>query len=486
MTLLAMKHPVQLLCDARGIYGVGNVDHAGKSDRYRPQDIILRPDRLSQGQPASPAALQMITGGLRHGMFSHMAEERLRRHIHWEMLRRRGLNWPPGPNRWWSEDSKQRNRNRQIYHGLRLASLAVINRLEGEALQAAAEPNALALARRFPFHQRYKVYRATAANHRALQLTDVFPTLGLAIFGLDSNGAGISSTSEAMQLVEGGVPLRAIAELMGVPMAFRRVKPGAAHLALAVVGAFEDTRLIDAHMPESLAQMKLWLNCVRLAQHIGPDFVQWTSRHAIEIRHTVDEVVAILRDIADWVLACYRAGVPPHIRRAIRGEELFTPTEGEQFVHRKFNADMSLATVTKLSADWHDAVAANMTGRNFEFPEPWCPGGAFGGFDIVPITNSADLYREGKLMHHCAGTYAGQVRYGDCYIFSVRKDGSPLATLQLVRGEVGVAIGQLRGACNAKPSKEASSAVNCWLRAQREFRFPKRTREDMLEDDIPF
>jgi hypothetical protein len=55
-----------------------------------------------------------------------------------------------------------------------------------------------------------------------------------------------------------------------------------------------------------------------------------------------------------------------------------------------------------------EPVAANMTGRNFEFPEPWCPGGAFGGFDIVPITSSADLYREGKLLTACASASAVQ------------------------------------------------------------------------------
>jgi hypothetical protein len=178
--------------------------------------------------------------------------------------------------------------------------------------------------------------------------------------------------------------------------------------------------------------------------------------------------------------------VPPHIRRAIlRNGQIIPPfvsAQDEQFVHRKFNADMSLATVTKLSADWHEAVAANMTAPNSEFPEPWCPGGASGGFDIVPITNSANLYREGKLMHHCAGTYAGRVHSGDCYIFSVRKERARIATLQLVRGEVGVAIGQLRGACNVKAPREALRAVTSWLRAQREFRFPA-SRPD---DDIPF
>jgi hypothetical protein len=82
----------------------------------------------------------------------------------------------------------------------------------------------------------------------------------------------------------------------------------------------------------------------------------------------------------------------------------FLGAQGEQFIHREFNADMSLVTVTKLSADWHEAVAANMSGPSSEFPEPWCPGGVSGGFDIVPIIRSANLYREGKLLHHCAGT----------------------------------------------------------------------------------
>ena len=144
---------------------------------------------------------------------------------------------------------------------------------------------------------------------------------------------------------------------------------------------------------------------------VGPDFVQWTARHALEVGGSIDEVISILGDIADWVRACYRHSVPAHIRRAILGDHQFrdadfSRAQGEQFVHRPFNADMSLSTVTELSAEWHDAVADNMTGPDSEFPEPWCPGGVSGGFDIVPITCSADLYREGKLMHHI-GSWLG-------------------------------------------------------------------------------
>jgi hypothetical protein len=292
MTLFAIKHPVQLFCDARGIYGIGVVGGSVEDVFDEPPEIIIRPDHLSEAK-MRPAALQMVIGGFRHGMFSRMTEERLRQTIHQEMLRRRGLTWPPQSQRWWSRDSEQQGRNRRIYHGLGLGSLAVINRLIGEVLRAAAEPNALALARRFRFHRRYEIYCAAAANRRALQLTEVFPALGLAIFGRGTSRTHVKLIPEAKRLVDDGAPLRRIAELMGMPTAFRRVKPGAADLALAVVDAFEDPRLIDAHMPESLAKMKLWLKCIHLAQSVGPDFTRWTSRHAIKIGGSPDEVAAI-------------------------------------------------------------------------------------------------------------------------------------------------------------------------------------------------
>jgi hypothetical protein len=475
-----------LLRDSKGVYGIGVVGCVAEDKCGRTPEIIFRPDRLLEAR-RNPAALQMIFGGFRHGMFKHMSEERLRQEIHWEMLSRRGLNSQP-QQRWWSEDSRRQARNRQIYHGLRLSSLVVINRLIGAGLEAAAESKALALARRFQFHRRYEVYCATARSLRALQLTNIFPALGLAIFGAGSDYANVNVIAEAKRLVETGARQRVIAGLVGVPAAFRRVKPGAAYLALAVANAFEDPRLIDAHMPDSLVEMKLWLRCIQIAQNVGPDFVQWTSRHATELGSSLDEVMGILSDIADWVRACYRHSVPPHIQRAILGDGRFLGAKGEQFVHRPFNADMSLLTVTKLSADWHEAVAANMTGPNSRFPDPWCPGGLSCGFEIVPITTSADLYREGKLMHHCAGAYAGGVHSGGCYVFAVRKDGASVATLELVLAGGGVTIGQLRGPCNAPAPKEVLRAVNSWLRAQTDFRFPEKTTDGpwVIGDDLPF
>ncbi len=184
--------------------------------------------------------------GFRHGMFARTSEEWLRQQIHHAMLRRAGLCWPPDQSgdsqhiRYWSIDQQQQIRNRQIYHGLRLRSLSVINRLIREALEEAAVPEAVTQARRFRFRCRQTIYNAGARSSRALQLIVAFPVLAFDVYRPEGpwywlgNPRPIPSSRsiEAAALVERGAPLRQIAGLMDVPMALRRVKPGAAEAAL--------------------------------------------------------------------------------------------------------------------------------------------------------------------------------------------------------------------------------------------------------------
>jgi hypothetical protein len=486
---------VELLRDGKGIYGIGiakesEIDHP-------PNDLILRHDRLEESK-TERAALQMITGGFRHGMFIHMSEERLRQVIHHGLLRRRGLAWPPpqasGSNyeRYWSPDPQQQIINRRIYHGLRLGSLSIVNRLIGRALEDAADQEAVKVARRFRFYSRYAIYRAAAVSPRAVQIATVFPVLALAIFrGCDCDSSinldlidysidypcSENLRLDATRLVDVGAPLKTIADLMHVPMAFRKIKPAAAELGLSVIGALDDQRLIHAYLPDSLPRMKLWLRCIQIAKYAGPEFVEWVAKHSLEVGGTPDEVLFFLSDLKDWVRAC-------HPRHILGGDRLFHQPHGEQFVVRRFSPDMSLATVMKLSGDWHEAVANNMSGPFYEFPEPWCCAGLSCGYEIVPIANAADLYREGHSMHHCVGSYADRVAVGEVYLYSIRKDKERIATLELVRRGETVALGQVRGSCNTQTSKQIMGAARSWLRSQSEVRFPKQP--DIADSEVPF
>ena len=127
---------------------------------------------------------------------------------------------------------------------------------------------------------------------------------------------------------------------------------------------------------------------------------------------------------------------------------------------------MSLKTVTMLSAEWHEAVAAAMDGPDTTFPSPWYPAAKAGNFDIVPIEKSAELYREGAAMHHCIGTCVDAVQSGGCYVYSVRQVHKRIATFTLVRRAVFAELSEIRGPCNAQVPEKTVAAVRRWLRAQ--------------------
>ena len=295
-------HPVELLRDQRGIYGIGvsdlfdfeaiawscGIEPEPHTFERPPRALILRPDRLPDTRPRR-AVLQKIAGGFRRGPFMHTHEEQLRRFIHHEALNRAALPWPPrhdpfGSAQWWSADKKQQARNRGIYHGLRQLSLHVVNHLIGAALEAAADADAVKAARRFAFEHRESIYRAGALSRRALQLTETFPVLALAIYAehwqireygerhaeplssherfsiWDAEAAELRlRKNEAIKLVVAGARLRDVAGAMGIPMALRRIKPGVAHLASEI--SWYHPELLRA-MPDTVPSSRIWLRVV--------------------------------------------------------------------------------------------------------------------------------------------------------------------------------------------------------------------------------
>ena len=257
--------PVELLRDSRGIYGIGvsdlfdyeavawscGVEPEAHAFKRPPNALILRPDWFMDTKPHE-AVLQKIVGGFRRGPFMRSGEEKLWQVIHHEALNRAGLPWPPSDSfkvRWWATDKKQQAHNRGIYHGLRMLSLHVINNLIGNALEEAADGAALEAARRFTFAHRECIYRAAALSRPALQLTETFPVLALAIYSIhwrlephiadpnwfdkvDLQMADLAERKRlAGHLVDRGARLRDVAAVMNIPMALRCIKPGVAHLA---------------------------------------------------------------------------------------------------------------------------------------------------------------------------------------------------------------------------------------------------------------
>jgi hypothetical protein len=94
---------------------------------------------------------------------------------------------------------------------------------------------------------------------------------------------------------------------------------------------------------------------------------------------------------------------------------------------------MSLETVLKLSGEWHEAVARDLSGPQCRFPPPWFPAQSIEDYELVPIDNAVALYLEGKTMHHCVASrsYVEAARMGWLCICSIRTPGKRVATIGL-------------------------------------------------------
>ena len=458
--------PVELLRDQRGVYGIGVAEACdvaamarvcGAEQVYEvPRPLILRRDCLEQlpRRQLRTAALQKIFGGLRYGVFRCTSEEALRRVIHHEALNRAGLSWPaqryddedPG-FRWWSSDTAQQVDNRRKYHGLRLLSVSVINRLIGQLIEEAADQNAIRAARRFAISYREFIYRAATSHLHILQLAETFPLAALVTCADIDDGSGKPITGrkheewpadlearsvKALKLAKRGARLREVAAALEIPMAFRRVKPGVVHLVTPFL--VQHPELLQ-WMPNDTSAARIWLKMMGDARYVDVDFAHWVARHVSQIPGPILQVGHTISDLWDWVRANTRGS-------------------GQQFATRRFTPSMALTTAIHESYEWHKAAAGHLSDvGDRALPPPWYPPAMQGGFDIVPLTTSADLYREGYAMHHCVGTYIDQVLQGTSYIFSVRCEGKRIATISLIRIGERVSIQQLRGPCNAEATE---------------------------------
>lgn len=93
----------------------------------------------------------------------------------------------------------------------------------------------------------------------------------------------------------------------------------------------------------------------------------------------------------------------------------------------------------------------------YHFPEPPLPGTD----TLVPIRDSAVLYKEGKSMQHCVFSYMDAIRSGRSYIYQMLAPAR--ATLEIVPSGRRWVLRQLRGVRNADPGPEAFHVARSWL-----------------------
>ena len=92
------------------------------------------------------------------------------------------------------------------------------------------------------------------------------------------------------------------------------------------------------------------------------------------------------------------------------------------------------------------------------FPEPEFGLWEYEEWKIEPIQNQKDLIEEAFEMQHCVSTYAKKILKGHSYIYSMKKNGERVATIELA----GIHVSQARGYCNRTLNNKAISILNKW------------------------
>ena len=466
---------VEKLTDADGVYG-----YAILGDGRLPKPVILRPDRIVPGgRKASYDApmLQQIppTFQIKYGHGS--TEQQMAGELASSFMNTTRFIRPWDEE--WGENFNARNAQRRHYFAALARSRRIVNKIVRETIAETTDPDILRLTRRFPWEHRYGVYRYISSSQRAAQLAETFPllayTLGeCGVLNSEEEVAG----EEARRLVEAGRRLRDVTACSDIPMSWRNVQPGAVHLVNRGVG--DGIR----HMPKTTRAQIIWWSLVNKARRGGGQKTfEWTCRNATKFGTDRRAAWADFANLLDWMNACDPGPTP-------LWRDWENADDKKHFLGRVLSPDMSLTTVRQLSDDWHYAVSMADHKSNAVFPDPWVPAGNVLGYEFVPITSPSDLFFEGRVMHNCIASYVERIVDRELYVYGVRENGKPVATLAIATslrdgGGLTPCISQIAGPCNAPVPREMERAARRWL-PRGPFVLPDRKPQPNDANPIPF
>lgn len=323
-----------------------------------------------------------------------------------------------------------------------------------------------------------------ALHPRALEYLEQAPVLALAA----TFGGKASKRAErayvAMNfrpLIERGAKLKDVMKAFRVAYPLRAIsakaiRPGVWNILQAI------TRLVD---PSTISQAIPELP-TRHMHWLGDLDILWTVLQ----RRSPDEQAnaPILR----WaMLALSRHGRTGDPAEGLQSDQIadFLICNRDQW-----NARWTWDRLIRETQAWHEALAnADIDRINDGTYDQDVPYGAFpaevslpdrngGTFDFHALRSLRALVIEGKAMHHCVASYYRDIQSGRARIYSMRKDGRRVATVEFASLPGRVRAVQIKGVCNARPSKDVFAAADLFARCMtdpaRALRgLPKSTRD---------
>ncbi len=285
------------------------------------------------------------------------------------------------------------------------------------------------------------------------RLGDLLYSFPAAAFAVVSGHADHNRRGEAVRLVKDGASLKRVSVVLRLPYWTRRLPPEAFTAELMSLPDSEafKRRIVNLipRDPESTAMWLTWLQAARDA--CDEDFALWIAGQRIYG--------------TGW--RGYLTGTPILPLATYAWFSVHEDEPARRLMVDPWHQNMGLGAAINNMVGWFDRLLLDLTlADRKRGPGRYSKRRAANRYTLVPLLTARDLFEEGEAMNHCVATYASAVAQGHCKIFSVRRGGRRVATLELRWPNHRInrpVVNQLLGHSNVAVDREVYLAVSDWL-----------------------
>ncbi|MGE0700934.1 MAG: hypothetical protein AB7O57_17690 [Hyphomicrobiaceae bacterium] len=300
------------------------------------------------------------------------------------------------------------------------------------------------------FPQPYRKYIAglTSCAPAVEDLADSFPAL---LFALATGYSNVRRRQAAFEAIVSGHPLKSAATCLALPLWLRRLPPQAFVQPLPSLPQDDEFAAAALNrVPDSPRDAAVWFERMVVGHRLaGRDFALWCMREPRLLPpHTSDEDM-------QWLLAWAWTSLAPSFAGHALLRGAWSPAIGWKRARDE-------VAIWRKRIDLVGALAGPMR-------DSWLGNASISGYDIVALRTVEDFVNESIAMENCLDQYAAHLAYGRVRIFSVRKDGRPVADVEVTLKPDDInapCISQIRGPRNRRAPPAVWQAVHAWLAGQ--------------------
>lgn len=322
--------------------------------------------------------------------------------------------------------------------------------LKRRATRAAKLPASVeAQVARYSAPARRELRRLIRKSSRFADLIETFPG---AAYALATRRGAKAVREEAVELIVQGAPLKAVARKLELPTWLKKLPPEAFERPLGELPRSESfARRVASRLPHSTRHAPFWLESVAFASKAAHDeFAIWLAEQPIySDRGEPQRIFAVLAAYA-WFS---------------RGRQ----TKASELIIVPWRPEIAFDTALCAAKSWLNRLRLIMQLEPGTLSDPWLIAGEAEGYSFVPLVDRETLLIEAQAMQNCADQYAERLAREKCRLFSVRKNGTHVATLEIGphSRETGIlTITQLKARHNMPASIEVWQAAYAWMAQQ--------------------